>query len=138
MIGTFDALAVALVAVLPGALYTIARENFGATWAWRQTDTATQIFRFLAASVIFHAVFAPLTYIAYRSLVVSDALFEGDRISLWWWAALLVYVVVHYAWGAVTEWSRDWNDASEFGGTGIAPGPPSSSTPMRFLGSPVA
>ena len=29
-------------------------------------------------------------------------------------------------------------DASEFGGTGVAPGPPSSSAPMRFLGWPVA
>lgn len=88
MIGTLQALLVAVFAVLPGALYTLARENFGATWAWRQTDTATQIFRFLSASALFHAIFAPLTYIAYQTLVVTDALAYGDRISWWWWAAI--------------------------------------------------
>jgi Family of unknown function (DUF6338) len=88
VIGTFQALAIALVAVLPGALYTIARENIGASWAWRQTDTATQIFRFLSASAIFHAVFAPLTFVAYRKLVVSHAMTEGHRVSLWWWALI--------------------------------------------------
>ena len=81
MIGTFQALVIALVAILPGALYTIARENFGATWAWRQTDTATQIFRFLSASAIFHAVFAPLTFVAYKKLVITHALTEGHRQS---------------------------------------------------------
>jgi Family of unknown function (DUF6338) len=43
MIGTLQALLVALLAVLPGALYTIARENSGASWAWRSTDGATEL-----------------------------------------------------------------------------------------------
>lgn len=113
MIGTLQALLVAVFAVLPGALYTLARENFGATWAWRQTDTATQIFRFLSASALFHAIFAPLTYIAYQTLVVTDALAYGDRISWWWWAAIGAYVSVPYLLGYTTEWSRDWKESSQ-------------------------
>ncbi len=107
MIGTLQALLVSLLAVLPGALYTLARENFGAPWIWRQADTATQIFRFLSASAIFHALFAPLTYIAYQQLIVTDALTYGDRISLWWWPAIAAYVIVPYLLGYATEWSRD-------------------------------
>jgi Family of unknown function (DUF6338) len=110
VIGTFQALVVALVAVLPGAVYAIARENLGASWAWRRTDTATQIFRFLGASAVFHVVFAPLTYVAYQKLVVTRALTEGRRISLWWWLALLAYVLVPYLSGAFSELSRVWGD----------------------------
>jgi len=111
MIGTVQALLVAVLAVLPGALYTLARENFGATWAWRRTDTATQIFRFLSASALFHALFAPLSYVAYQKLVITGALAYGDRISFWWWAAIGAYVVVPYLLGYATEWSRDWTES---------------------------
>jgi hypothetical protein len=67
MIGTLQALLVALLAVLPGALFTIAQERSGATWAWRHTDAATLILRFLSTSAIFHAFFAPVTYHAYNN-----------------------------------------------------------------------
>jgi hypothetical protein len=40
---------------------------------------------------------------------------------------------------AFADLPREMNDSFKgFGGTGVAPGPPSSSVPMRFLGSPVA
>jgi hypothetical protein len=81
MIGSLQALLVALLAVLPGALFTIARERSGATWAWRQTDASTLIFRFLGASAVFHAFFAPVTYLAYQKLIVTDALTRGCPIS---------------------------------------------------------
>ena len=48
MVTTFQALLVAVIAVLPGAVYTIPRESHGASWAWRKTDAATRIFRFVA------------------------------------------------------------------------------------------
>jgi hypothetical protein len=108
MIGTLQALLVALLAVLPGATYTIARESRGATWAWRQTDAATLIFRFLAASAVFHAVLAPITYRAYQHLVITHKLAEGQTLSWRWWPVLLGYVVVPYAVGAVTEIGRNW------------------------------
>jgi hypothetical protein len=112
MMSTFEALVVALLAVLPGALYTLARENFGASWAWQQTDTSTQIFRFLGASAVFHAVFAPLSYRAYQQLVVTHAATQGKTLSLWWWAVLVGYIALPYTWGALTESSRNWRDSS--------------------------
>lgn len=48
MVTTFEALLVAVIAVLPGAVYTIARESHGPSWACRKTDAATRIFRFVA------------------------------------------------------------------------------------------
>jgi hypothetical protein len=105
---TFEALLVALLAVLPGALYTLARENFGASWAWQHTDTSTQIFRFLGASAVFHTIFAPLSYRAYQQLVVTHAATQGKTLSWWWWVALVGYIALPYAWGALTESSRNW------------------------------
>jgi hypothetical protein len=110
MIGTLQALLVALLAVLPGALFTIARETSGATWAWRHADGATLIFRFLSASAVFHALFAPLTYHAYRKLIATHDLTEGRAISWWWWAWLLAYLILPYLWGVVTEKARPWDD----------------------------
>lgn len=113
MIGTFQALLVALIAVLPGALYTIALENGGAAWAWRRTDTATQIFRFLGASAVFQAIFAPVTYWAYRELILTHVLIQGGPVAWYWWPILLAYLIVPYAWGQLTEGSRDWRLDSE-------------------------
>lgn len=112
---TFQALFVALLPVLPGALYTLARENFGASWAWQQTDTATQIFRFLGASVVLHVLFAPLSYRAYQEFVanrVAENATKGETLSWWWWAALAGYALLPYALGALTESSRSWRPHS--------------------------
>jgi hypothetical protein len=106
MIGTLQALLVAVIAVLPGALYTIARENHGASWAWRRTDGATLIFRFLAFSAVFHALFAWLSYLAYQQLVVTDDLYNGQAISWWWYLALLAYTAIPYLWGVLVEKER--------------------------------
>lgn len=112
MISTLQALLVALVAVLPGATYTIARESRGATWAWRQTDAATLIFRFLAASAVFHALLAPITYHAYEHLIVTHRLAKGEAVSWWWWPVVLAYVAVPYLIGALTERARYWQDSA--------------------------
>jgi hypothetical protein len=106
MIGTLQALLVAVIVVLPGALYTIARENHGASWAWRGTDGATLVFRFLAFSAVFHAVFVWLTYWAYQELVVTDDLYDGKPISWWWYLAVLAYMAIPYLWGVLVEKQR--------------------------------
>ncbi|MBS1691203.1 MAG: hypothetical protein JST91_03075 [Actinobacteria bacterium] len=107
VIGTFQALFVALVAVLPGSLYTIALVNRGAGWAWRKDDAANQLIGFVGVSAAFHAVFAPATYWAYREVVATNALKSG-HVSWWWWPLLLTYVVVPYGWGIVVAQSRRW------------------------------
>lgn len=109
MLGTFQALLVAVIVILPGATYTIARESRGATWAWKQTDAATLIFRFLAASAIFHVLLAPITYRAYQHLVVTHKLVDGQTLSWRWWPVLFAYVAVPYLVGACTENIRRWH-----------------------------
>ncbi|GJO37370.1 hypothetical protein NJB1604_02030 [Mycobacterium marinum] len=114
MIGTLQALLVAVVAVLPGAVYTIALENRGASWAWPKSNASSQIIRFLGASAAFHAVFAPLTYWAYRQLIVTRALSNGAEIAWYWWPILLGYLVVPYVWGEWTVRSRSWGKSSRW------------------------
>jgi hypothetical protein len=112
MIGTFQALLVALVAVLPGALYTIAREHRGAAWA--RDDAASQLIRFVGVSAAFHAVFAPITYWGYSQLIVTGALLEGRSVSWYWWPILLAYLVLPFALGEVTARSRRWDVSSRW------------------------
>jgi hypothetical protein len=68
MIGTFQALLEAMVAVLPGALYTIAREHRNA--AWVRGDLTSRLIGFLGVSAVFQALYAPLTYWIYVHAVV--------------------------------------------------------------------
>ncbi|WP_101953240.1 DUF6338 family protein [Mycobacterium intracellulare] len=108
---TFQALLVAVIAVLPGAVYTIARESHGASWAWRKTDAATLIFRFLATSAAFHALLAPATYYGYRHVVVTGA--TAPKGLPWsWWVAIAAYVTVPYLVGVCMEDSREWKPSS--------------------------
>lgn len=106
MIGTFEALFVLLVAVLPGGLYTIAREHRGGAWATQ--DGVRLLVRLVAVSAGFHALFAPLTYQFYRHLVANGALHHGRPISWIWWPALLLYLVLPATLGDLTARSRGW------------------------------
>jgi Family of unknown function (DUF6338) len=106
MIGTFQALIVALLAVLPGALYTIAREANGATWAWRKTDGSNLILRFLSFSAVFHALLVPLTYYSYQRLIVNPVVAHGWPISWRWYALLLAYMALPYLVGVLTQKGR--------------------------------
>lgn len=113
MTGTFEALLVLVVAVLPGAVYTIALENRGAGWAWPKSDTTSQIIRFVGASAVFHALFAPVTYWAYRTLIVTHALSAAGRVELYWWPILLGYLIIPYLWGEVSiRARRNWTETS--------------------------
>ncbi|ORW07207.1 DUF6338 family protein [Mycobacterium kyorinense] len=111
MVTTFQALLVAIIAVLPGAVYTLARESHGASWAWRKTDAATLIFRFLATSAAFQALLAPATYYAYRHVVLTGAT-APDELPWTWWAAIAAYITIPYLVGVWMEDSRDWKPSS--------------------------
>jgi hypothetical protein len=108
MIGTFQALLVAVIAVLPGSVYTIARESRGASWAWRKTDAATLVFRFLTASAVFHVILAPATYHVYQKLVVTHAVAQGLTLPWWSWGWLAAYIAIPYILGVLIEDSRGW------------------------------
>lgn len=75
MIDTFQALAVALLALLPGASYTYAYERLVGPYGVSFTD---RLVRFLAASAIFQAVLIGPELLAYRAYVVTSRLAHGQ------------------------------------------------------------
>lgn len=110
MIGTFQALLVALFAVLPGALYTIAREHRNAARA--RGDITSRLIGFLGVSAVFQALYAPLTYWIYVHAVVTKRLVAGEPVEWFWWPVLLGYVVIPYVLGALTANTRKWTPSS--------------------------
>lgn len=91
MIDTFQGLAVTLLALLPGALYTYGFERRAGRWG---TALADRLLRFLAASALLHVLLAPATYQAYRTLVHSRRIADGRPLPWWLWLVLLGYVAV--------------------------------------------
>lgn len=79
MVSTFQALGVFLLALLPGAAYTFAYERQAGSFTITASD---RIIRLLAASALFQAVFAGPGYLAYKSLIESGHLREG-QVSAW-------------------------------------------------------
>ncbi|OBH18485.1 DUF6338 family protein [Mycolicibacter sinensis] len=99
MPSTFQALAVALLALLPGALYELAREQRSGRWGLRGAD---QVFGLLAFSVVFQVAIAPLTYWLYARYVVTGHFRVGRPVSGWLWALLCAYLVVPFVFGRFT------------------------------------
>ena len=78
MLSTFEAVAVAVLVVLPGALYTWGFEQSAGPWG---TDVSDRMLRFVGGSAVFHALAAPLTW---------WVMGRHDRIMVWpvpsfWW-----------------------------------------------------
>ncbi|PXY16590.1 DUF6338 family protein [Prauserella muralis] len=98
MISTFQALAVAFLALLPGASYTFAVERSLGSYGVKLAD---RLVRFLAASAVFHALASGPEYLLYQRYFAPGALATGE-IS--WWAleiTALVYVFVPIAVGTI-------------------------------------
>ena len=91
MISTFQALAVALIALLPGASYTFAVERSLGSYGVKFSD---RLVRFLAASAVFHAVASGPEYLLYRSYFMPGALAKGELSWLTLEIIALVYVFV--------------------------------------------
>jgi Family of unknown function (DUF6338) len=106
---TFQAVAVLVLAVLPGALYVWAFERVVGPWGIGLTD---RILRFTGISVVVHALLAPITYRWYRLYVVSGDLAAGRPLPRTVWLALLAYVfvpiIVGYAIGQGTKRNVSW------------------------------
>ncbi|HEY9225134.1 hypothetical protein DBV08_18430 [Rhodococcus sp. KBW08] len=91
MLATFQALAVFVTTLLPGALFTLAfeRESNGSVKA----DTNERILAFASVSAIFAILSAPLLYQGYRVYIVNGALKEGNPLPGWIWLVLAAYVL---------------------------------------------
>ena len=96
MVDTFQALGVFLLALLPGALYVWAFEREAGGWGLGLTD---RLLRFVGVSAVFHALAAPITYLAYKDLVVSGRLAHASNVPWWLWPVALGYVAVPAAAG---------------------------------------
>lgn len=95
MVSTFEAVAVALVAVLPGALFVWGFERVVGRWA---IGLGERLLRFVGISAVFHALAAPITYPLWRDLLRTPALRED--LPIWLWPVALAYVVVPTALGS--------------------------------------
>ncbi len=82
MPSTFQALAVTVFAILPGAFYTWSFEREAGAWG---IDFSDRILRFLGASAVFGALALPLLYQGYRELVVTGSLEAGRALPWWVW-----------------------------------------------------
>src|SRR5918993_1075821 len=78
MVDTFQAVAVAALALLPGGLYMWAREQRTGRWG---VGLADRFLRFVGASAILHVLLAPLTYYAYGQLIRSGRVARGEPLS---------------------------------------------------------
>jgi hypothetical protein len=86
---TVEALAVAVVALLPGALYTWAFERQVGRWGIGFSD---RLLRFVGISAVLHALAAPATYLVWRDYFREDADPGFNDLPLWLWAVALAYV----------------------------------------------
>lgn len=94
---TFQALAVLVLSLLPGALYVWAFERQVGAWGIRLSD---RVLRFVGFSAFLHAVFAPLTYRLWIAFVRTGRLGDGDA-PLALWLGVLVYVALPTAVGTI-------------------------------------
>jgi hypothetical protein len=105
---TFQALAVLVLALLPGALYVWAFERQAGAWGVRFSD---RLFRFVEISAVLHALAAPLTYWLWVDFVRSGRLLEGE-LPLALWLVPLLYtglpIMAGSTVGAATRKGAEW------------------------------
>jgi len=104
---TFVALAVAVLAVLPGAAYLFAFESRSGPY---KVSVPDRLIRFLVASAGIHALFAGITYYVYRSQILTGRLAEG-KINPWMVELVaLAYAGLPYLAGLLvgTAYDKDW------------------------------
>lgn len=98
MITTFQALAVTLLALLPGASYTFAYERVIGNFRVSFTD---RLVRFTAASALFAALFSGPAFLLYRAVIVNGKLGRGSVNPVYLELVALAYVLVPIGVGAL-------------------------------------
>jgi hypothetical protein len=98
LLPTFVALAVAVLAIVPGAVFVFSYESQLGSYGASLPD---RVYRFLAASAVLHAVAAGPTYQLYRSYVATGRLARGAVNPLAVEVAALVYLLVPFIAGTI-------------------------------------
>jgi hypothetical protein len=119
VVATYQALLVALLFVLPGALYTWGFERALSGWGTTLTD---RLLRFVAGSAVLHALAAPASWWFYRRQIATGRLAAG-HVPWWLWALPLLYVTVPMALGVLVGVlvRRDWAPTRLLAGSAPAP-----------------
>jgi len=117
--GTFAGVAVLIVALLPGAIYTWAFERVVGRWGIGLSD---RLYRFVGISALFHALIAPATYNIWRDYLRTGAP-DRDRFPLWMWGVAFLYVAIPAALGTLMAVGLDkgWAWATAVAGRSPAP-----------------
>jgi hypothetical protein len=107
---TFQALAVTLLAVLPGAVYIWAAERQMGSWGTKASD---RVLRFDGASAVFLAAYAvPLRWAWTSYLHVpyvtaggktryKNPLLEGGDVPALWWVLPILFVLIPFVAGTI-------------------------------------
>lgn len=98
MISTFQALAIAVLAILPGALYTWSFEREDGPWG---VGVADRLLRFVGASSVFAVVSLWPLYQGYRYYLVTGDLAAGTPLPPWIWFLPVIYLGIPIAVGTV-------------------------------------
>ena len=115
---TVQALAIAVVAVLPGALGVWGYERQVGKWSIGSPD---RVIRFVATSAAFHAALASLTYWLWRHYVHSGRFGRHDMLLVFLWLAF--FATNPNGWMRIRLKSGRWI------GGGFAPGSYASGYP---------
>jgi hypothetical protein len=97
MEATFEAAAVLVIALLPGAVYTWSFERIAGRWGISLSD---RLYRFFGLSAFFQALIAPLTWKVWRAYIRHGAPHAGN-LPWWLWPSLLGYLTVPASLGAL-------------------------------------
>jgi hypothetical protein len=99
MISTFQALVVAAIALLPGAMYVWGFERtVGGRWGIQLAD---RIPRFFGYSAIFQALLSPATYWLYANYIRLGYFQKGRPLPPLLWVVVVAYVVIPHVTGRI-------------------------------------
>ncbi len=98
MPSTFEALAVVLVALLPGGLFMWAVERLVGRYGIGFSD---RLLRFVGVSTVLHVFAAPATYNIWHDYFRTDAVTRSETLPLWMWPVVAAYVIVPIALGTL-------------------------------------
>jgi hypothetical protein len=101
MPSTVEAVAVIIVALLPGALYLWAFERVVGRWG---VGFADRFVRFVGVSAALHALGAPATYNVWFDYLQPGAHSGSSELPLWMWFVALGYVAVPTLLGYFVGW----------------------------------
>jgi Family of unknown function (DUF6338) len=99
---TLEALAVALLAIVPGAAFIWGMERLTGAWGIKATD---RVLRFLGFSVFIHILISPLTYYLWTRYIHSGHIGRGEPLPYWLYQLAILYVLLPFLLGSIAGYA---------------------------------